>query len=89
MVSSLINIENCYRYLMNSIFKLENTSCSILKVYKSLNELNFGDDPCNIGVCRRKRLQKSEILGIINYNWPGILPHLYSLLQNCQYFGCS
>ena len=84
IVGFLMEIERCYSCLTNIIFKFENASCGILKAYNSMNELDFGDDPCDISGYIKKRLQKSEILDIVNANRPEISPHLYTLLMNCQ-----
>ena len=81
----LVQIENCYTYLTKLILKLENTNCGILEASKYLIELDFHNDPCNIGVYIKKRLQQSEILDIVNCSRPEISPRLYSLLHNCQY----
>ena len=83
IVRCLVKIENCYTCLTNFILKLENINCDILEESKYLIELDFHNDPCNIYI--KKRLQKSEILDIVNCSRPETKPRLYILLHNYQY----
>lgn len=84
LVYSLIDIENCYKPLINVIFNLENSKCTILESFNAVLNLNFDSDPCNISKYVHDRLEKNEIMDIVYCRRTEISPHLYSLLQKCQ-----
>jgi len=84
IVQALIAIERSYRNLINIIFKLECKSCGIMETMRCINELQFNEDPCAIGIYLKGRLEKNEIIHILECTRTEISPHLYSLLQNCQ-----
>ena len=51
---------------------------------QAVQELDFGEDTCNINQYIKKRMQNNEISEIINMERQDISPAVYHMLQNSQ-----
>ena len=51
---------------------------------QAIQELDFGEDTCNINLYIKKRMQNNDISEIINMERQDISPAVYHMLQNSQ-----
>ena len=51
---------------------------------QAIQELDFGEDTCNINQYIKKRMQNNDISEIINIERQDISPAVYHMLQNSQ-----
>ena len=51
---------------------------------QAIQELDFGEDTCNINQYIKKRMQNNDILETINMEKQDVLPVVYHMLQNSQ-----
>ena len=51
---------------------------------QAIQELDFGEDTCNINQCIKKRMHNNDISEIINMERQDISPTVYHMLQNSQ-----
>ena len=56
----------------------------IMKNYRILGELTFGDDSCHIKRYLSKHLRKSGSTAIMEKNIPELSPRHYASLEKCQ-----
>ena len=63
---------------------MEGCSYTIRQAQSDICNLEFGEDPCDLGTYLRRRLAVNELQHINNMSRPGISPELYGLLQNAQ-----
>ena len=55
-----------------------------IKAVQAIQELDFGEDTCNINQHIKKRMQNNEISEIINVERQDISPAVYQMHQNSQ-----
>ena len=63
---------------------MESAKYTIKEAVQAIQELDFGEDTCNINQYIKKRMQNSDISEIINMETQDILPAVYHMLQNFQ-----
>lgn len=84
LVKELTEIEANYKQLSNLIEKFESPNFTILEATNELLNINLGRDPCKVHDYLKKRLEKNEILEIVNCSREAISPSIYAFLQKCQ-----
>ena len=63
---------------------MESAKYTIKEAVQAIQELDFGEDSCNINQYIKKRMQNSDISEIINMERQDISPAVYHMLQNSQ-----
>ena len=63
---------------------MERAKYTIKEAVQAIEELDFGEDTCNINQYIRKRMQNTDIFKIINMERQDISPAVYHMLQNSQ-----
>ena len=63
---------------------MESAKYTIKEAVQAIQELDFGEDPCNINQYIKKKVQNIDISEIINMKRQDILPAVYHMLQNSQ-----
>ena len=89
LVGQLLKIKNQYKCLAKLIKKMESAKYTIKKAVQAIQELNFGEDTCNINQYIKRRLQNNDISKIINMERQDISPAVYDMLQNSQPISAS
>jgi hypothetical protein len=81
LTEALVDIENCYYCLARVIIRMEESDCGIVDGINILNSLDFKRDPCGIGEYVTERINRNEILQVVNCSRSDISIHLFALLQ--------
>ena len=89
LAGQLLKIKDQYECLVKLIAKMESAKYTIKKAVQAIQELNFGEDTCNINQYIKKRMQNSDISEIINMERQNISPAVYHVLQNSQLTSAS
>ena len=63
---------------------MENAKYTIKEAAQAIQELDFGEDTCNINQYIKKRMQNNDISEIRNMERQDISPAVYHMLQNSQ-----
>ena len=82
--TQLVEIEEQYIVLVETIQKIQDSRCTIREAYQKMTSLDFGVDGCQIGRYIQKRMSRNDINCIVKMGRGDISPHLYSLLSNSQ-----
>ena len=61
---------------------MESAKYTIKEAVQAIQELDFGEDTCNINQYIKKRMQNNDISEIINMERQDISPAVYHMLQN-------
>ena len=61
---------------------MESAKCTIKEAVQSIQELDFGEDTCNINQYIKKRIQNNDISEIMNMERQDISSAVYHMLQN-------
>ena len=89
LAGQLLKIKDQYECLVKLIEKMESAKYTIKEPVQAIQELNFGEDTCNIKQCIKKRMQNNDISKIIKMEKQDISPAVYYMLQNSQpIFAC-
>ena len=84
LAGQLLKIKDQYECLVKLIKKMESAKYTIKKAVQAIQELDFGEDTCNINQYIKKRMQNNDISQIINKERQDISPAVYHMLQNSQ-----
>ena len=84
LAGQLLKIKNQYECLLKLIKKTESGKYTIKEAVQAIQELDFGEDTCNINQNIKKRMQNNNISEIINMERQAISPAVYQMLQNSQ-----
>ena len=63
---------------------MESAKYTIKEAVPAIQELDFGQDTCNINQYIKNRMQNNDISEIINMERQDISPTVYHMLQNSQ-----
>ena len=63
---------------------MESAKCTIKEAVQAIQELDLGEDTCNINQYIKKRMQNNDISEIRNTDRQDISPVVYHMLQNSQ-----
>ena len=63
---------------------MESAKYTIKEAVQAIQELDFGEDTCNINQYITKKMQNNDTSEIINMERHDISPALYHMLQNSQ-----
>ena len=85
----LRDIVSNYSCLIKNVDLIENSTLGLQDAHKMITDLQFENDPCQIGKYIIRRLQENGINEIINMSNAAINPELYSKLMKCQATSCS
>ena len=75
LADQLLKINDQYEHLVKLLEKMESTKYTIEEAVKGIQELDFGEDNCNINQYIKKRMQNNDSSEIIN-----ISPAVYHML---------
>ena len=84
LAGQLLKIKDQYECLVKFIEKIESSKYTIKETEQAIQELDFGEDTCNINQYIKKRMQSNDISKIINMERQNISPAVYHMLQNFQ-----
>ena len=82
LTGQLLKIKDRHECLVKLIGKVESAKYTITEAMQAIQELNFGEDTCNINQYIKKRMQNSDISEVINMERQDISPAVYHMLQN-------
>ena len=80
----LLKIKDQYECLVKHIEKIESAKYTIKEAVQTIQDLDFGEDICNINQHIKNRKQNNDISEIINMQRQDISPAVYCMLQNSQ-----
>ena len=63
---------------------MENAKYTIKEAVQAIQELDFGEDTCNVNQYIKKRMQNNDISKIKNMEMQDISSAVYHMLQNSQ-----
>ena len=81
LAGQLLKVKDQYECLVKLTEKMESAKYTIKE---AVQELDFGEDTCNINQYIKNRMQNNDISEIINMERQDILPAVYYMLQNFQ-----
>ena len=84
LAGQLLKIKDQYECLVKFIEKMESVKYTMKEAVQAIQELDFGEDTCNINQHIKKRMQNNGISEIINMERQDISLAVYRMLQNCQ-----
>ena len=84
LAGQLLKIKDQYECLVKLIEKMESAKYTIKEAVQAIQELDFGEDICNINQYIKKRMQNNDISEIINMERQYISSTVYHMLQNSQ-----
>ena len=84
LAGQLLKLKDQYECLVKLIEKMESAKYTTTKAVQAIQELDFGEDTCNINQYIKKRMQNNDIFEIINMERQDISPVVYHVLQNSQ-----
>ena len=84
LAGQLLKIKDQYECPVKLIEKMESAKYTIKKAVQAIQELDFGEDTCNINQYIKKRMQNNVISEMINMERQDISPAMYYMLQNSQ-----
>ena len=68
---------------------MESAKYTIKEAVQAIQQLDVGEDTCNINQYIKKRMQNNDISGIINMERQHISPAVHNMLQNSQLTSAS
>ena len=80
----LLKIKDHYECLVKLIEKMESAKYTIKEAVQAIQELDFGQETCNINQYIKKRMQNNDISEIINMEMEDISLAVYHMLQYSQ-----
>ena len=89
LAGQLLKIKDQYKCLVKLIEKMESAKHTIKETVQAIQELDFGEDTCNINQYIKKRMQNHDISEIINTERQDISPAVYHMLENSQLISAS
>ena len=84
LAGQLLKIEDQYECLVKLIEKMESAKYTIIEAVQATQELDLGEDTCNINQYIKKRMQNNDISEKLNVERQDILSAVYDMLQNSQ-----
>ena len=84
LAAQLLKIKDQYECLVKLIKKMESAKYTIKEAVQAIQELDFGENICNINQYIKKRMQNNDIFEIINMEKQDISAAVYHMLQNSQ-----
>ena len=84
LAGQLLKIKNQFECLVKLLEKMESAKYTIKESVQTIEELDFGEDTCNINQYIKKRMQNNNISEIINMERQDISPAVYHMLENSQ-----
>ena len=84
LAGQLLEIKVQYECLVKLIEKMESAKYTIKETVQAIQELDYGEDTCNINQYIKKRMQNNDISEIITMERQDISPAVYHMLQNSQ-----
>ena len=84
LAGQLLKIKNQYECLVKLIEKMERAQYTIIEAVQAIQELDFGEDNCNISQFIKNRMQNNGISETINMDRKDISPAVYHMLQNSE-----
>ena len=84
LAGQLLKIKDHYECLVKLIEKMESAKYTVKEAVQTIQELDFGEDTCNINQYIKKRMQNNDISEIINMERQDISLAVYHMLQNSQ-----
>ena len=82
LAGQLLKIKDQYEYFVKLIEKMESAKYAIKEAVRAIQELDFGEDTCNIKHYIKKRMQNNNISELINMERQDNSPAVYHMLQN-------
>ena len=82
LASQLVKIKDQYECLVKLIEKMESAKYTIIEAVQAIQELDFGENACNINQYIKKRMQNNDISKIINMKRQDISPAGSHMLPN-------
>ena len=84
LAGQLHKIKDQYKCVVKLIEKMESAKYTIEEAVQTIQELDFGEDTCNINQYIKKIMQNNDISETINMERQDISPAVYHMLQNSQ-----
>ena len=84
LAGQLLKIKDYYECLVKLIETMESAKYTIKEAVQAIQELDFGEDTCNINRYIKRKMQNNDISKIINMERQDTSPFVYPMLQNCQ-----
>ena len=84
LAGQLLKINNQYECLVKLIKKMKTAKNTVKKAVQAIQELDFGEDSCNINQYIKKRMQNNDNFEIIKMERQDISLAVYHMLQNSQ-----
>ena len=84
LAGQLLKIKDQYECLVKPIEKIASAKFTIKEAVQVVQELDFGEDTCNINQYIKNGMQNSDISEMINMERQDISPAVYYMLQNSQ-----
>ena len=84
LAGQLLKIEDQYECLVKLIEKMESAKYMNKEAVQAIQELDFGEDTCNINQYMKKTMQNNDISALINRESQDISPAVYHMHQNSQ-----
>ena len=84
LASQLLKIKDQCECLVKLKEKVESAKYTVKEAVQAIQELDVGEDTCNINQYIKKRIQNNDISEIINMKRQDISPAVYHILQNSQ-----
>ena len=89
LAGQLLKIKDQYECLVKLIKNMESAKYTIKEAMQAIQELDFGEDTCNINQYIKNRMQNNDISEIIKMERQDISPSVYQMLQNSQPLSAS
>ena len=84
LAADLLAIQAHYSCLIPSLSKIQSASYTLKKAFEDIKNLDFGNDPAQIGPYLRARLEANQITQLMFMTREDLSPLMYSRLQNAQ-----
>ena len=84
LAGQLFKTKDQYECLVKLIEKMKSAKYTIKEVAQAIQELDYGEDTCNINQNIKKRMQNNDVSEIINMKRQDISPAVYHMLQKSQ-----
>ena len=83
LAGQLLKIKYQYECLVKLIEKMKSAKYTIKEAVQAIQELDFGEDTCNINRYIKKRMQNNDISEIINMERQDISSVYHMLIKTC------
>ena len=84
LAGQLLKIKDQFECLPKLVEKMEIVKYTTKEAVQAIQELDFGEDTCNINQYIKKRIQNNDISEIINMERQDISAAVYHMFQNSQ-----